>query len=179
MSRRKHRRIHQFTSSCTLEIPDDKPEAEFLLRATSTPIIEQCVVSGKQIHVTGYINIFTEYVATINDGTQPVTFLFDRLPFDRTIAYHRARKGMSAFLKCDITKQYMHLCNSKEVRITTHIKIFGMKLARENRSLPLHQCKPYFINFFEASNPNTYTASYSPNPDSDQPPTEQELPTLV
>ncbi len=175
MSRRKHRRIHQFTSSCTFVTPDDKPEIEFLLRATSTPIIEQCVVSGKQIRVTGYINFFTEYVAVVDDGTQPVNFLFHKLPFDRTIAYHRAREGMSAFLKCDITKQYMHLCNSKEVAITTHIKIFGMKLARSNRPLPLHQCKPYSVNFFEASNPNTYTASYCPNPDSGQP-CEQESP---
>lgn len=176
MSRRKHWRIHQFTSSSTFAIPDDKPEIEFLLRATSTPIIEQCVVSDKRIRVTGYINIFAEYVAAVDDGTQPVTFLFYKLPFDRTIAYHRAREGMSAFLKSDITKQYMHLCNSKELVITAHIKFFGMKLARGNRPLPLHQCKPYSINFFEASNPNTYTASFCPNPDSDQPSSEQELP---
>lgn len=170
MSHKKHRGIPQFTVDRTLSIPDEKPDIEFLLRVTATPVIEQCVVSTKQVHITGYINIFTEYVASVRAETQPVNFVFFKLPFDQTFAYSRARTGMNACLKCDITAQHPQLTNPREIILALHVKISGMKLARAYHSLPPHYCMPYIVNFLdEASNPHINVPAYCPDPCSDQP----------
>ncbi|SDF86260.1 DUF3794 domain-containing protein [Sporomusa acidovorans] len=170
MSHKKHKRIPQFTVNSTLSIPDDKADIEFLLRVTSTPVIEQCIVSTKQIHITGYINIFTEYVASVRAETQPVNFVFFKLPFDQTFAYSRARTGMNGCLKCDIIAQYPQLTNPREIVLALDVKISGVKLARAYHSLPPHHCRPYIANFFdEASNPHINVPSYCPDSCSDQP----------
>lgn len=175
MAHNKQRKSYQFAASCALVIPDDKKEAEFLLRATSMPVVDQCVVSQGQVSISGYINIFIEYVAAVDDDTQPVSCLFYKLPFDKTIPYRHAREGMSIALKCDITNQYMYLSNSREITIATNIKISSLKLAPPYHSLPPHRCKPYFINFLEAGYPDTYMSSYTPEPSSCQPHNLQPL----
>jgi len=162
MAHRKHRRARQFATNSNLTLPGDKPDIEFLLRVTSTPVIEQCVVSPRQMRITGYINICAEYVAAVDDGTQPVTFIFFKLPFDETFVHYRARTGMNAYLKCDIATQQLHLINARELAISLHVRILGIKLARSYHPLPPHQCNPCFVNFFESSNPEVFAPTCCP-----------------
>lgn len=168
MTRRNHRRARQFAANSTLTIPSDKPDIEILLRVTSTPVIEQCVVSPRQLRITGYISICAEYVASVHDGTQPVTFIFFRLPFDETFVHYRARTGMNAYLKCNINTQQLHLINARELSLSLNVRILGVKLARFYHSLPPHQCNPCFINFFESSNPEVFAPTCHPELSTDQ-----------
>lgn len=160
MSRKKHRRVPQFTVNSTLSIPDDRPDIEFLLRVTSTPVIEQCTVSTKQIHITGYINIFTEYVAAVRTETQPVTFVLFKLPFDQTFAYSHARTGMNACLNCDIAIHYPQVTNPREMELDLNVLISGVKLARAYHYLPPHECKPFLANFLATGNPPGTVTAY-------------------
>lgn len=164
MARRKHTRARQFTTNSNLIIPGEKPDIDFLLRVTSTPIIEQCVVSPKQMRITGYISICAEYVASVHDGTQPVNFIFSRLPFDETFVHYRARTGMNAYLKCDTNTQHLELTSPREIAISLNVKIAGVKLTRTNNSLPPHHCKPCLVNFFEAGNSHEAVPPYHPEP---------------
>jgi len=168
MAHPKYRRSRQFATNSNLTIPDNKPDIDFLLRVTSTPIIEQCVVSPRQLHLTGYVNIYAEYVASVHDGTQPVTFIFFKLPFDETFVHTRARTGMNAYLKCDINTQQLQLINSRELAISLNVRILGVKLARSYHSLPPHQCNPCFVNFFESSNTEVFTPTCRPELGTDQ-----------
>lgn len=160
MSRKKYRRVPEFTVNNTLSIPDDKPDIEFLLRVTSTPVIEQCIVSTRQIRITGYINIFTEYVAAVRTETQPVTFVLFKLPFDQTIANSHARTDMNACLKCNIATQFPQLSNAREIELRLNVKISSVKLARANHYLPPHECKPFLANFLATGNPPEAVTAY-------------------
>lgn len=168
MAHRKHRKTRQIAINSNLAIPADKPDVDFLLRVTSTPVIEQCIVSPRQMHITGYISLCAEYVAAVRDGTQPVTFIFFKLPFDHNIVHYRARTGMNACLKCDITTQQLHLTNSRELALSLNVRISGIKLARSHHSLPPHQCNPCFINFFESGSPEVFAPPSHLDPDTDQ-----------
>ena len=168
MARRKHRRARQFATNSNLTLPGDKPDIDFLLRVTSTPVIEQCVVLPRQMRITGYISICAEYVASVHDDTQPVAFIFFRLPFDETFVHTHARTGMNAYLKCDITTQQLQLTNSRELAISLNVRILGIKLARSYHSLPPHQCNPCFVNFFESSNPDVFAPTCRPELGTDQ-----------
>lgn len=160
MARRKHGRSLQFATSGNLILPGDRPDIEFLLRVTSTPIIEQCVVSSRQIHIIGHIKVFTEYVASVHDGTQPVAFVVFMLPFDETFAHHHARAGMNACLRCAISTQHLQLSNPKELAMSLNVKILGVKLTRSCSSLPPHLCMPCIVNLFETGNPGAVMPTY-------------------
>ncbi len=169
MTHRSFRKGLMFNNNVNLIMPDDKPDIDFLLRATSIPVIEKTIVSINQVTFSGYFDIFTEYVSCVPDGTQPVTFVRFKLPINQTFAYRHARLDMNAHLKGRINIDYMQLTSPRTITASINLYVVNVKLARACKPLPPHLFKPCLINFLDTGNPSDYSLTYCTEFCSEQP----------
>lgn len=160
MPHRRYRKGRLFSITVNLTIPDDKPDIDFLLRATSIPVIEKTIVSVKQVTFSGHLDIYTEYVSCVPDGTQPVTFARFKLPINQTFAYRHARLDMNAHLKGKINTDYMQLTSPRTITGSINLHVVNVKLARACKPLPPHLFKPCLINFLDTGSPSDYSLTH-------------------
>ncbi len=169
MARRSYRKGRLFTINDNLVLPSDKPDIDFLLRVTSIPIIEKTTVNARQVTISGHLDVFTEYVSCVADGTQPVTFVRFKLPFEQTFSYRYARFDMNAHLKGQINIQHLQMTSPRTITTSINLQVFSVKLARAYTPLPPHIFKPCLINFLETGHPADCSLTYSAEFCSDQP----------
>ncbi|QDR82805.1 DUF3794 domain-containing protein [Sporomusa termitida] len=143
MSRHYHKRSTQLTINDILTIPEDKPDIEFLLRVTATPVINKGAGAEKTINFSGHILICIEYVAGIPDDTQPIHFVSFELPFEEMLRHRHMRPEMNAQLKGLVEIPEFQRISPRNIKILINFKVYSLRLARANKPLPPHLCKPY------------------------------------
>lgn len=159
MAHRIHRVNFQFSSVGTLVLPGDKPDIEFLMRVTSKPRVEKCILYNKQMLLNGYIDIFIEYVAAVSDGTQPIVSIFSQMPFDKALPTHHTRTGLHVSLKCTIHQQHLQIKSPREIEATINVSIPKIKLLSLHQA-PTYHCQPNVVNLLEVDNQRVFLPSH-------------------
>lgn len=141
MSRHYHKRSTQLTINDTLTIPADKPDIEFLLRATATPVINSGSGGEKKINFSGHILICIEYVAGIPDDTQPIHFVSFQLPFKEMFRHRHMRPEMNAQLKGLVEIPEFQRIDPRNIKVLINFKVYSLRIAQASKPLPPHLCK--------------------------------------
>lgn len=155
MSHRVHKVHLHFSAVGNLILPNDKPDVDFLIRATAKPRISQCLLSDKQIMLKGYVDMFIEYVAAVTDNTQPIISLFYQIPFDKSWPSRHSYTNMQACLKCIVKHQRIQLASPREINAMMNISISKLKVSALSHS-PLHHCPQNAMNLMDMNNANTF-----------------------
>ncbi|MFA4886264.1 MAG: DUF3794 domain-containing protein [Desulfotomaculaceae bacterium] len=70
-----------------LEIPCHKPPAEQIILAIVEPVVDRVIVIENKVIVRGHLDIRIEYVADVNDCSQPVHFVHYAIQYNCLIDY--------------------------------------------------------------------------------------------
>lgn len=123
------KRHTQFAVNGTLSLPKHTPDIDFILRATSTPIIRKTIILDKQISFSGYVNICIEFVSSNFSSTQTVHFVSFEAPFTAIINHCHAKAGMDCQLKACIKHQDFQLVDNRCINKLIVIKVSILKLS--------------------------------------------------
>ena len=125
-----------------LAIPDDIPNFDFILRVTSTPIIDNAIVLDKQISFSGHVLICVEMVSSQCDCPQTVFFTSFEAPFIGLIDHHCARAGMDAQLNASIKHQDFKNLSCKCISKLIVVKVCILRLTKSCKPLNAHCSEP-------------------------------------
>ena len=130
-----------------LAIPDHIPNTDFLLRVTSTPIIDNAVVIDRQINFSGHVLICVETVSSTDDCLQTVNFTSFETPFVGLIDHCCARANMDAQLNASIKYQEFKMLTPKCLNKLIVVKVCVVRLTKSCKSLNAHcsRATPHFI----------------------------------
>lgn len=136
------RKSMQVAVNGVLIIPDHIPDIDFILRVTSTPIIDNAIVIDKQISFSGHVLICTEMVSSTLDCSQVVHFTSFETPFIGLIDHHWARTNMDVQLGASIKHQDFKLLNPRCMNKLIVVKISVLRLMKSCKPLNSHCCEP-------------------------------------
>lgn len=136
------RKSMQIAVNSVLTIPDHIPDIDFILRVTSTPIIDNAIVIDKQISFSGHILICTEIVSSTPDCSQIVHFTSFETPFIGIIDHYWARTNMDVQLGASIKHQDFKLLNPRCINKLIVVKICVLRLMKSCKPLNAHCSEP-------------------------------------
>lgn len=124
-----------------LTIPCKEPDIGSILRITTTPIIQQTVSICKHVIFLGCARICLEYVACVDDSSQPVHFVTFDVPFRGFIHNRHARASRQACLQTKLLFQNFKAVDPRTIEkaITLQVKIG--KFTRVGKRLPPYGSK--------------------------------------
>lgn len=132
----------QFAVNGMLTLPKHTPDVDFLLRVTSTPIIQKTIILDKQISFSGHVNICIEFVSTNFSSTQTVHFISFEAPFIGIIHHCHAKAGMDCQLKASIKHQEFQLTTDRCINKLIVIKVCVVKLSKSCINSNCHCSEP-------------------------------------
>ncbi|AIF51038.1 DUF3794 domain-containing protein [Pelosinus sp. UFO1] len=132
----------QFAVNGTLTLPKHTPDIDFILRVTSTPIIQKTIILDKQISFSGHVNICIEFVSSNFSSTQTVHFISFETPFISIIKHCHAKSGMDCQLKASIKHQEFQLTNSRCINKLIVINVCVLRLSKSCINSSSHCSEP-------------------------------------
>lgn len=132
----------QFAVNGMLPLPSHTPDIDFLLRVTSTPIIERTIILDKQISFSGHVNICIEFVSSDFSSTKTVHFISFESPFIGIIHHCCAKSGMDCQLEASIKHQELHLTTDKCINKLIVIRVCIVKLRKSCINSNCHRSEP-------------------------------------
>lgn len=126
-----------------LTIPDHIPETDFILRVTSTPIIDNAIVIDRQINFSGRVLICVETVSSKSHCLQTVHFFSFEAPFVGLIDHCCARVGMDAQLRASIKHQEFKMLSPRCISKLIVIKVCIVRLTKSCKPLNAHCSEPH------------------------------------
>ena len=117
-----------------LTIPEYMPDIDFILRVTSTPVIENAIIIDKQISFSGHVLICVEMVSSKSDCPQTVHFISFETPFIGLMDHWCARASMDAQFNASIKHQEFKMLTPKCINKLIVVKISLLRLTKS--------CKP-------------------------------------
>jgi len=136
------RKYMQVVTNGVLTIPDHIPDVDFILRVTSTPIIENAIVMDKQISFSGHILVCIEMVSSKHDCPQTLHFASFRTPFIGLIDHHCARAGMDVQLSASIKHQDFKMVNHRCINKLIVVRVCILRLIKSCKPLNAHCSEP-------------------------------------
>lgn len=149
------RKYMQIAVNGILPIPDHIPDIDFILRVTSTPIIDNAIVIDKQISFSGHILICAEMVSSKADCPQLVHFASFETPFIGLIDHCYARTGMDVQLGASIKHQDFRMLNPRCITKLIVAKICVLRLMKSCKPLNAHCSEPRLTLVSRAISPQT------------------------
>ena len=137
------RKSMQVAVNGNLTIPENMPNIDFILRVTSTPIIDNAIVIDKQISFSGHVLICVEMVSSKSDCSQTIHFRSYETPFIGLIDHCCARSTMEAQLSASIKHQEFRMLTPKCINKLIVIKISLIRLIKSCKSVNAHCCEPH------------------------------------
>ena len=122
-------------------LPDCKPDADLVLRITSTPLIETVVTSNKKIIFCGRVCIEIEYVASSCNCTQPIHYVSFELPYKGIINSRHIKEGLSVQLHATVTNQEICVEDKRSFKELILLRVWIIRVAKCNKTLPQHLCE--------------------------------------
>jgi|GEM_PF-1661227 len=132
------RKSMQVAVNGTLTIPECIPDIDFILRVTSTPIIENAIVIDKQISFSGHVLICIEIVSSKPDRPQTVHFTSFETRFIGIMDHCRARAGMDAQMSASIKHQEFKMLTPKCINKLVVVKISLLRLTKSCTPMNAH-----------------------------------------
>jgi hypothetical protein len=132
----------EFTVNGTLTIPKHIPDIDFILRVTSTPIIEKTSTLDKQITFSGHVIICIEFVSSKPGSTQTVHFISFEDPFISLINHRHVRSGLDCQLSASIKHQEFQLINPKSINKLIEIKVCILRVTKSCNNANSHCSEP-------------------------------------
>ncbi|MBP2627323.1 MAG: hypothetical protein H6Q68_2034 [Firmicutes bacterium] len=153
------RKSMQVAVNGILTIPEYIPDIDFILRVTSTPIIENAIVIDKQISFSGHVLICVEMVSSKPDCLQTVHFISYETPFIGLMDHWCARASMDAQLNASIKHQEFKMLTPKCINKLIVIKISLLRLTKSCRTVNAHCSEPRLTLLCKIPPPSTSTAA--------------------
>ena len=138
-----------------LSLPDHIPDIDFILRVTSTPIIDNAIVIDKQISFSGHILICTEMVSAKTDCPQLVHFASFEAPFIGLIDHYYARTSMDVQLGTSIKHQDFRMVTPRCINKLIVVKICVLRLMKSCKPLNAHCSEPRLTLLSKPRSPQT------------------------
>lgn len=136
------RKYMQVAVNGVLMVPDHIPDIDFILRVTSTPIIDNAIVIDKQISFSGHILICIEMVSSKSDCPQAVHFTSFETPFIGLIDHYCARTSMDVQLGASIKHQDFKMLNPRCINKLIVVKICILRLMKSCKPINAHCSEP-------------------------------------
>ena len=136
------RKSMQVAVNGIITLPDYIPDIDFILRVTSTPVIENAIVIDKQISFSGHVLIAVEMVSSKADCPQTVHFYSYKTPFIGLLDHWCARTNMDVQLSASIKHQEFELLTPKCINKLIVIKISLLRLIKSCKPVNAHCCEP-------------------------------------
>lgn len=149
------RKYMQIAVNGILPLPDHIPDIDFILRVTSTPIIDNAIVIDKQISFSGHILICTEMVSSKPGCPQLIHFASFETPFIGLIDHCYARTGMDVQLGASIKHQDFRMENPRCITKLIVTKICVLRLMKSCKPLNSHCSEPRLTLVSKAISPQT------------------------
>ena len=147
---RHERSIHMECKKCiqvplngALMIPEHIPETDFILRVTSTPIIDNAIVLDRQINFSGRVLSCVETVSSKPDDLQTVHFFSVESPFVGLIDHCYARVSMDVQLSTSIKHQEFKMLTPRCISKLIVVKVCIVRLTKSCKSLNAHCSEPH------------------------------------
>lgn len=147
-----------------LTIPEYIPDIDFILRVTSTPIIENAIVIDKQISFSGHVLICVEMVSSKIDCPQTVHFFSYETPFIGLMDHWCARASMDAQLSASIKHQEFKMLTPKCINKLIVIKISLLRLTKSCKSVNTHCSEPRLTLLSKTAPPSSCSSEQSTFP---------------
>ena len=138
----KFKKSTEFTVNGILTIPKHTPDIDFILRVTSTPIIEKTIILDKQISFSGNVIICIEFVSSKPGSTQTVHFISFEDPFIALIDHCHVRSGLDCQLSASIKHQEFQLINPKCINKLIVIKAGVLRITKSCNNANSHCSEP-------------------------------------
>lgn len=132
----------QFAVNGILTVPKHTPHIDFILRVTSTPIIEKTIILDKQISFSGRVIICIEFVSSKPDHNQTVHFISFEAPFINLINHRCARSCMDCQLSASIKQQDFQLIDEKTINKLIVIKVCVLRVNKSCNNTSSHCSEP-------------------------------------
>lgn len=166
------RKYMQVAVNGVLMVPAHIPDIDFILRVTSTPIIDNAIVIDKQISFSGHILICLEMVSSKSDCLQTVHFTSFETPFIGLIDHYCARTSMDVQLGASIKHQDFKMLTPRCINKLIVVKICILRLMKSCKSINAHcseprltlLCKPSSAHSSPSTNPLTNSCSSAQSP---------------
>lgn len=149
------RKSMQVAVNGILTIPEYMPDIDFILRVTSTPIIENAIVIDKQISFSGHVLICIEMVSSKSDCPQTVHFTSYETPFIGLMDHWCARASMDAQMSASIKHQEFKLLTPKCINKLIVVKISLLRLTKSCKPINAHCSEPCLTLLCQAPCPST------------------------
>lgn len=134
-----------------LTIPDYIPDIDFIIRVTSSPIIDSAIVIDKQISFSGRVLIGVETVSSKSDSSQTVHFTSFETPFIGLLDHCCARANMDAQLSASIKHQDFKMLNPKCITKLIIVKICVLRLTKSCKPINTHCSEPRLTLLWKAN----------------------------
>lgn len=138
-----------------LTIPECMPDIDFILRVTSTPIIENAIVIDKQISFSGHVLICVEMVSSKPDCPQTVHFTSFETRFIGIMDHCRARAGMDAQMSASIKHQEFKMLTPKCINKLIVVKISLLRLTKSCTFMNAYCSEPHLTLLSKVASPST------------------------
>lgn len=152
------RKYMQVAVNGVLTLPDHIPDIDFILRVTSTPIIDNAVVIDKQVSFSGHILICTEMVSSTPECPQLVHFASFETPFIGLIDHYYARTGMDVQLGTSIKHQDFRMLSPRCINKLIVVKICILRLMKSCKPQNAHCSEPRLTLLSKPCLPQTCSA---------------------
>jgi len=136
------RKSKQVAVNGILTLPEYMPDIDFILRVTSTPIIDNAIVIDKQVSFSGHVFICVEMVSPKSDCPQTVHFISYETPFIGLMDHCCARAGMDAEMSASIKHQEFKLLTPRCITKLIVVKISLLRLTKSCNSVNIHCSEP-------------------------------------
>jgi len=148
------RKSMQVAINGILTIPEHMPDIDFILRVTSTPIIENAIVIDKQISFSGHVLICVEMISSKSDCLQTVHFASYETPFIGLMDHWCARTTMDAQMSASIKHQEFKMLTPKCINKLIVVKISLLRLTKSCKPVNSHCSEPCLTLLCKAPSPS-------------------------
>ena len=149
------KRSKQVAVTGILTLPECMTDIDFILRVTSTPIIDNATVINKQISFCGHVLICIEFVSSKSDCPQTVHFISTEIPFIGLLDHCCARASMGAELSASIKHQEFNMLTPRCVNQLIMVKISLIRLTKSCESLNVYYSEPCLTLLCQTASPST------------------------
>jgi len=149
------RKSMQVAVNGILTVPEYMPDIDFILRVTSTPMIENAIVIDKQISFSGHVLICIEMVSSKFDCPQTVHFFSCETPFIGLMDHWCARTSMDAQMSASIKHQEFKMLTPKCINKLIVVKISLLRLTKSCKPVNAHCCEPRLTLLCKTASPPT------------------------
>jgi len=149
------RKSMQIAVNGILTLPEDMPNIDFILRVTSTPIIENAIVIDKQISFSGHLLICVELVSSKSECPQTVHFISYETPFIGLMDHCCARASMDAQMSASIKHQEFKMLTPKCINKLIIVKISLLRLTKSCNPVNIHCSEPKLTLLSRTPSPST------------------------